>query len=344
MRAESALVVGKFAPLHAGHQLVLDSAFAQAENVTVVIWSNPDFPRMPTRVRAQWISDLYPAATVITGEDGPPNHAPDQVHHEFVANVLRVHGLSVDLVLTSEEYGEAFAQSLGARHLAVDPARNRVPISGTLVRDDPHAHREHLDPRVYAHFVERVVVLGAEGTGKSTLTEALADHFGTSFVSEYGRAHYEQRGGELDLDDYVEIARRHRSLEDEACLRAVRYLFADTNALTTTFFSHYYNRQSRPELRALADDCRDRYAHVVVCDDDIPFEQDGWRDSELWRGRMQGMVLHDLDVRGIEYSVVRGSVTQRIEQVAALLAGLQPEAEVVEQNSLGPGRGRKGPR
>jgi HTH-type transcriptional regulator, transcriptional repressor of NAD biosynthesis genes len=344
MRGESALVVGKFAPLHAGHQLVLDSAFAEAQYVTVIVWSNPDVPGMPTRVRTQWISDLYPSATVISGEDGPPNDAPDHVHHQFVEKLLRAHGRPVDLVLTSEEYGEGLARALGARHVAVDPARTRVPISGTVIREDPHAHRAHLDPRVYAHFVERVAVLGAEGTGKSTLTEALAAHFETSFVAEYGRAHYEERAGELDLDDYVAIARRHRELEDEACLHAVRYLFADTNALTTMFFSHYYNRGSRPELRALAEDCRNRYRHVIVCDDDIPFEQDGWRDSELWRGRMQGMVLHDLDVRGIEYSIVRGSVGERIEQVAALLAGLQAEADVVPQRSLGPGPGRRGPR
>jgi NadR type nicotinamide-nucleotide adenylyltransferase len=344
MRVESALVVGKFAPPHAGHQLVLDTAFAEAENVTVVVWSNPDLPGMPTRLRAQWISDLYPAATVITGDDGPPNDAPDRVHHEYVEKLLRAHGRSIDLVLSSEEYGEAFARSLGARHVSVDPERSRVPISGTMIRDDPHTHRQHLDPRVYAHFVERVVVLGAEGTGKSTLTEALATHFDTSFVAEYGRAYYEQRGGELDLDDYVEIARRHRSLEDEASLRAVRYLFVDTNALTTMFFSHYYNRESRPELRALADDCGERYAHVAVCDDDIPFEQDGWRDSELWRGRMQGMVLHDLDVRGIGYFVVRGSVSARVGQVAARLAGGRADPEVVHQPSLGPGPGRKAPR
>jgi nicotinamide riboside kinase len=165
-------------------------------------------------------------------------------------------------------------------------------------------------------------------------------HFGTSFVSEYGRAYYEARGGDLDLDDYVAIARQHRSLEDEAILRAVRYLFVDTNALTTMFFSHYYNRTSRPELRSLADDCRHRYAHVVVCDDDIPFEQDGWRDSELWRARMQGMVLHDLDVRGIEHFVVRGSLDDRIAQVAARLAGHATEPDAVVRHSLGPGPGR----
>ena len=123
----------------------------------------------------------------------------------------------------------------------------------------------------------------------------------------------------LDLDDYVVIAEEHRKLEDDAALRANRFLFVDTNALTTMFFSHYYNRDSDPRLRALAEDCPTRYRHVFVCDDDIPFEQDGWRDNAVWRGRMQSMVLHDLAVRGIAYTTVHGALDERVAQVMAEL-------------------------
>ena len=74
---EHALVVGKFAPLHRGHQLVLDAATDLAPALTVVVWSNPDFPTMPNDVRAAWVRELYPNATVIVGDDGPSNTAPD---------------------------------------------------------------------------------------------------------------------------------------------------------------------------------------------------------------------------------------------------------------------------
>ena len=78
------------------------------------------------------------------------------------------------------------------------------------------------------------------------------------------------------------------------------------------FFSHYYDRDSLPELRRLADECRTRYRHHIVCDDDIPFEQDGWRDNAIWRARMQGMVLHDLAVREIPYVIVGGGLRSRV--------------------------------
>ena len=56
---------------------------------------------------------------------------------------------------------------------------------------------------------------------------------------------------------------------------------------------------------------------------DIPFEQDGWRDNVVWRSRMQGLVLHDLDSRGIQYTLVHGSLEERISRVKSVLAGQQ---------------------
>jgi HTH-type transcriptional regulator, transcriptional repressor of NAD biosynthesis genes len=323
-RYRHALVVGKFAPLHLGHQGLLDRAHELADEVTVVIWSNPDYADMPNEVRAGWVRDLYPDAHVLVGDDGPLNIEPEEVQRTYTARLLARHQRRPDVVVTCESYGPGLATHLGIAHERVSDERFFDDLSGTTVRTDIHAHRSMMPPTVYSHFVEKVVLLGAESTGKSTLAVRLAEVFETQHVQEYGREHYEQRGGELDLDDYVVIAREHRRREDDATKRSNRYVFVDTNAITTMFFSHYYNRSSLPELRALADQCASRYRHVIVCNDDIPFEQDGWRDNEVWRGRMQGMVLHDLAVRDIAFHVVSGSVDERIDQVRSILGGATP--------------------
>ena len=337
---EHALVVGKFAPLHRGHQVLLDHAVAIARRLTVVVWSSPDFAEMPNAVRAGWVRELYPTATVIVGEDGPANSAPDAVQHDYVRRLLARHRLAPDVVCSNEAYGPAFAASLAVEHVSCVGGRTVLGVSGTAVRADVHRHRGALDPRVYRHFVERVVFLGAESTGKTTLTGRMAEELGTVAVAEYGREHYERRGGRLTLDDYVEIAVEHRRREDEAILRADRYLFVDTNAVTTMFFSHYYDRDSRPALRALATECRTRYRHHIVCDDDVAFEQDGWRDNEVWRARMQGMVLHDLAVREIPYVIVRGDLRSRVAAVRALLEGSTAVDRTRVVQHLGPRLGQ----
>ena len=99
---EHALVVGKFAPLHRGHQLLLDLASAVADELTVIVWSNPDFPDMPSDVRAGWVRGLYPNARVLAPKDAPDNAEPDHVHREYVASILVY---SCQILMASKQCG-----------------------------------------------------------------------------------------------------------------------------------------------------------------------------------------------------------------------------------------------
>ena len=166
---------------------------------------------------------------------------------------------------------------------------------------------------------ELVVFLGAESTGKSTLARALADALGEPYVEEVGRTLWVASGGELPLSEYVTICREHVALEERALREARRFVFVDTNAITTQQYAFFFFGACPPEVRAYAHRCRARYAHVFVCAADAPFEPDGWRaDSEVQRYQ-DGAVRNDLTIRGIPYTVVRGSVAERVAAVRALL-------------------------
>ncbi|GEM86883.1 AAA family ATPase [Meiothermus granaticius] len=376
-RRRTGLIVGKFAPPHKGHQLLIETAL-EDENIDqliVLVYANPDFPEMPTERRAAWIRELYPSAKIYVPENPPPDAADDFTQREFVKGWLELHHIRADRVYSSEAYGEGFARHIGAKHVPVDPERKRFPISGTRVREllrglaegakpdvdggtwmNPHLLGELetlVGSSIHRHLlhqldpVKKVVFLGAESTGKSTLTQRMAEEFSTEFVAEYGREVYERNGGVMRLEDYVHIAREHRRLEDSARVKAWQhkergsiegqpYLFVDTNAITTLFFSYYYHQTARAELHQLANACKDRYHHVFVCADDIPFEQDGWRDNAVWRSRMQGLVLHDLDCRGVVYTVLHGNLDERVRQVKAALKGQKAATLEAELPQLGP--------
>ncbi len=318
MRYASGLVVGTFAPLHRGHQLVIETALAACDHVTVMTWANPDLPTMPTAVRAGWVRTLYPDVDVVAFDAGacPPDDAPDAVQQAFTAAHLP---RPVDAVFTSEPYGDALAERLGAVHVAVDPERSRVPISGTQIRADVWAHREWLDPRVHAHFVEKVVFLGAESSGKSTLVQAVAAALGEPSVEEVGRTLWVEAGGDLPLADYVRICREHVALEDAAAERARRFVAVDTNAITTQQYAFFFFGECPPEVQAYADRCRERYAHVVVCAPDIPFDQDGTRVHPQVQQYQDGAIRNDLTIRGIPYAVVGGALDERVATVRRLI-------------------------
>jgi nicotinamide riboside kinase len=173
--------------------------------------------------------------------------------------------------------------------------------------------------------IQRVVFLGAESTGKSTLCDYLAHQYGSVAVPEIGRYIWEEKEGELTAEDYVDIALRHREAEDEQLPYARRYLFVDTNALTTLLLGLEFGQVIEPVPPALlrcADECRERYAYTFVCADDIPYEEQAAREDEAWRGRIHELVLKDLDARGIAYTLVQGSVEERALQVRRVLEGV----------------------
>ncbi|WP_407540073.1 AAA family ATPase [Deinococcus radiomollis] len=325
---EHGLIVGKFAPLHAGHEHLIRTALAECGRVSVWCYARPDFPAMPSPVRRTWLrqvfpAHLYPQLTLLPDAPNPPlDSGAGGVHNAYCKGVLEGWNVRPDAVFTSEDYGEGFAAALGATHRLVDRERLHVPVSGTALRADPHGLRRFLNPLVYAHFVERGVILGAESTGKSTLSAALAEQFGTVSVREYGRDVYEREDGALNPAHFLEIALGHRALEQEAasCGRANRYVFSDTDAATTLMWSYLLTGQALPELHALANRCRSRYAHAFVCDPGIRFEQDGWRSNKAVREVQQAHILQDLNTRGVRYTVVRGSVAERVAHVVAVLA------------------------
>src|SRR5262249_52882038 len=150
----------------------------------------------------------------------------------------RLLGQTPDAVFTSEDYGDAYAAAMSARHVLVDRARRTVPCSGTQIRADPLAHLDWLSPFMRAVYVRRVCVLGAESTGTTTMAEALAAHYQTAWVPEYGREYCERKWkdgytADWHTEEFVHIAETQSTREEEAARRANRILVCDTDAFGT---------------------------------------------------------------------------------------------------------------
>jgi HTH-type transcriptional repressor of NAD biosynthesis genes len=318
------LVVGKFCPLHRGHMLVIDAALAACDEVFVISYTNPEFEGCGKAVRESWLQQLYPQVrSLVLDQALPGNDAPDAVHRDFVGAICRTQlGICVDAVFTSEDYGDGFAAALSAffgahvAHVCVDQARALVPISGTTIRNDPHAHRAYLDPRVYASFVKRVGILGGESSGKTTLAQALAAALQSAWVPEYGRELWEQKSGALAFDDLLDIASVQVAREERLAQQAIRWLACDSTPLTTLCYSHAMFGKADAALEALAER---RYDILLLCAPDFPFVQDGTRRDTEFRARQHEWYQDILDKKQIAYTVVAGSLEQRVQHALTLL-------------------------
>jgi NadR type nicotinamide-nucleotide adenylyltransferase len=232
-------------------------------------------------------------------------------------------------VFTSEDYGDVFATDLTrymrardpnaptVQHVMVDRCRRLIPVSGSMLRSNVHAHREYLEPGVYASFVRRVCLLGGESSGKTTLSQALARQLDTLHVAEFGRELWEKRSGDLHPCDMLRIAETQIAREEDCAGRAGEFLFCDTSPLTTLFYTRYYFGAAAPELEACA---TRKYDFTVLCAPDFPFVQDGTRQDAAFRAKQHDWYVRELTERRVDFLLATGTVTERVGQVCRALA------------------------
>jgi NadR type nicotinamide-nucleotide adenylyltransferase len=159
---------------------------------------------------------------------------------------------------------------------------------------------------------KRIAVFGPESTGKTTLAEKLAAHFGAPLVAEYAREFWD-RHGIITLEDIPAIAREQWRREDAAARHPGHegpppLVICDTEALTTVLWSDLLYGTCPDDIRRGAEKRAKNYALYLLLDIDVPWEPDPQRcfpdqaDREkclrIWRGALERRRLPYVDIRG----------------------------------------------
>lgn len=304
------VVVGKFLPPHKGHHFLIRTAEAQSRKVTVIVCEKPSDP-IPGALRQAWLQEIHPAAEIMLIDD----RYDENDSRVWAENTIRWLGRAPDAVFTSEDYGDTYAHHLGCKHVLVDKARGIVPCSGTAVRRDPFDKWDFIEPPTRAWFAKRVCILGAESTGTTTLSQALAGTLKTNWVQEYGREYSAVKSASSDpiwtSPEFTKIALEQQRRENLAAQSCNRVLVCDTNAFATTL---WHRRYMGFDSQALAE-----IATVVRCDlyiltgDEIPFVQDGLRDGEAIRHDMHQWFVMALNEQSTPWLLVSGSHEARLK-------------------------------
>ncbi|UUW11044.1 AAA family ATPase [Flavobacterium plurextorum] len=317
------LTLGKFAPFHKGHQLLIETAVNEVDELIVLIYDDPVI-NIALAARAAWIREIYPKIVVIEGVNSPNDtgYTPEimKIQEDYVLSVLG--NRTISHFYSSEPYGVHMSIALNAINRQVDVSRNIIPISATKIRKNSFENKEFIHPIVYKDLITKVVLLGAPSTGKTTLAEKLAFHFDTQWMPEYGREYWEkhQINKRLTLEDLLKIAETHIEREDALVLQSNRILFSDTNAITTYLFSLDYHGTALAALENLAKAAENRHDIIFVCDTDIPYDDTWDRSGDVKRKEFQQKIIEDLNNRNLKYYMLSGTIDERIEQVSKVLS------------------------
>jgi HTH-type transcriptional regulator, transcriptional repressor of NAD biosynthesis genes len=188
-----AFVFGKFLPFHKGHQAMIAFALTQCDLLIVLVCCS-DKEEITPLVRKGWIEDTFKGESRIEVkvfrylESDYPNTSEScrEVSRIWADNFRQLFP-GHSLLVTSEPYGCFVAEYMGIQHLSFDLGRTRYPISATNIRNNLFDNWKYLPGLVKPYFLKKVVVLGTESTGKTTITQRLAQHFSASKVLEAAR-------------------------------------------------------------------------------------------------------------------------------------------------------------
>jgi HTH-type transcriptional repressor of NAD biosynthesis genes len=302
------VVVGKFYPPHRGHHYLIDAAIENCTHTDVLVVDNPTYHISAER-RQAWIAARHPQATVHI----VPDIEDDDNSDAWAKHTIDFLGYPPDVVFSSEAYGKTWAEAMGCDHVDVDIPRSTVPISGTLVREDILEAWQFLDDEVRAGLAIRIVVLGAESTGTTTLTRDLAEALHAPWVPEMGRYYTESiltSGKAWTNEDFYRIGKMQQMYENEIAKVSDGVIICDTNAVATELWQRRYMERTTTEMSEIA--MRDKADLYIITGDEIPFVQDGLRDGKHVRHKMHEWFIKHIEKTGVPFIMVSGTKRTRL--------------------------------
>jgi NadR type nicotinamide-nucleotide adenylyltransferase len=328
VNSTTGLVAGKFDPPHLGHALLIDIARARCTQLIAIVLDEGGQTTTGEQ-RVAWLQEIHPGVDVRLMTSAPvfDRTSASTVAASVAVLAERVRELTadkaaIDLVFSSEPYGELLSASLGAEHNSIDRDRVLIPVTGTLVRRNPARALRLLEPVVRAFYVPRVCIAGAESTGKSTLAARLAERYATVWAPEYGRSYAlgksaRDRLGSWESDEFAHIAFEQQRIEDDAARRADPVLICDTDVLATRIWHEFYlGTQPRwPHARS-------KIALYLLPFPDVPFVADAIREGEHRRYWMHERFTSELTRLGARFEVLQGSYDDRYEQAVTAIDAL----------------------
>jgi NadR type nicotinamide-nucleotide adenylyltransferase len=342
------LVVGKFYPPHRGHMYLIEQAAARCSRVTVLVMAAA-CETVPMADRVGWLREAcagVPGVSVAGVRCDVPVDFGDEAIWTAQVAVMRAalegNGVAaVDAVISSEPYGAGLAARLGAEQVSVDPGRTTVPVSASQIRADLAVCWDDLVAPARAGLAARVVFVGAESTGTSTLAERLANWYRcrggvwarTRCVTEAGRDYTITKWRQACADaaaagraepaleelqwtttDFDVVAAEQTRRENSAAASGSPLLVCDTDAFATSVWERRYLGANARGPQPWATALLTRHdVYLVTSHGGVAWHDDGLREGDLAvRAAMTGWFTEALTSAGHSWVLLTGRIEDRL--------------------------------
>jgi NadR type nicotinamide-nucleotide adenylyltransferase len=176
--------------------------------------------------------------------------------------------------------------------------------------------------------LKKIVILGPESTGKSTLCEGLATHYNTIWCKEYAREYLLKNGTNYTFDDLLDVAKGQLRLEDEATdivqktESQNKKLFIDTDMYVMKVWCEFvFNKCHHLIIEEIA---KRNYDMYLLCNTDLPWTKDELREYPDLKIRNTLFEYYkDIVINsGVPWVLVEGTGKARLETAIKGIEGI----------------------
>ncbi len=313
---------GTFNPLHLGHVNALIEASTMCNKLYVVLCYSTKANEINHKERFKWLKQVTSDMENVEVIEIEDNNI-DKENYDWSKGAIEIKkkiGKLIDIVFAGDDYkGKNIFEILYPESEIYYFDRKIINISSTKIRRNPYNNFQYLPKPVQKYYLKKVVIIGTESCGKSTLIRNLAKDYNTTYVKEVGRDVCNEVGGidNLQQKDFVDILIRQKALELEKSKDANKVLFVDTEAIITLYYLNLlYSNDKLKEIENLGYSISDLsdYDLYMFLEPDVKWVQDGTRTygEDKTRKNNNNILKKMLKEKNIKYKIVKGDYHERL--------------------------------
>jgi NadR type nicotinamide-nucleotide adenylyltransferase len=174
-------------------------------------------------------------------------------------------------------------------------------------------------------MLKKIVIIGPESTGKSTLCQELAEYFETIWCPEYAREYLLTNGTDYSFQDLLTIAKGQIALEEKLAekleQRAAPLLeqdydipyFIDTDMSVMKVWCEFVFNKSHPFIEEQL--AKRKVDHYFLCQPDLPWVKDQLREYPDLATREKLFTIYRswLESQSVPWTLIQGKDTERMQ-------------------------------
>ncbi len=247
---------------------MINFALTQCDFLTVLVCCS-DKENISDAIRSTWIKNTLKnkknleVRTFNYLESELPNTSESSESvSKLWAEIFKKQFPDYSLLITSEEYGNFVSAFMNIKHIPFDMPRKLFPVSATAVRNNIFTNWNYLPNIVKPYFAIKVVILGTESTGKTSLTEKLTKHFNCSYVLEVGREII-ANSNSFNFNELHTVATEHAKRIDHSVIGNSPLVILDTDIHITKSYAQFTFKKELATTTNIYNSNKANFKHLI---------------------------------------------------------------------------------